>query len=172
MNNLLAMWFISAFLTCFVYVYGLLWDNPKYLLWQQVTPNSKQSSCVPQAQTFHLFSAQTQSKMHHDIYRLPLPGVTHKLEAGHWHPQTSKAPHPPRLFRLAVCFSIVDSNDYTWSLKSCMCGFIFWFKECLRTTVVTINNFSHHVAGHHCQVPQVRISHTIWKHKWHTWQLV
>lgn len=51
----------------------------------------------------------------------------------------------------------------TWSIKSCMCGFILrnvWEQQ-LRQSITSI---SHHVAGHHCQVPQVFVSQTISPH--------
>lgn len=132
------MWFISAFfLTCFVYVYGLLWDNPKCVLWQQVAPKSKQSSCVPQALTFHLFSGNTNTNTsfigsHCEVSPISLRQGRALTPTG----MEGGMPTPIiQSSSKAVCFPVVDSNDYTWSLKSCMCGFIFWFKECLRSTV-------------------------------------
>lgn len=119
-----------------------------FLLWWQVTPNNKQSSCASRALTFHSFSTKT-----HVIHNLEQGSDTLKLWRGHIHPNVQFSSNP-------VFFNRWFLNDYICSLKSCV---VTSFG--VQITRVTLNNLksclSHHVAGHHCQVPQVFISNTI-----------
>ncbi len=92
------------------------------------------------------------------IHNLETPD-TLKLQRGHIHPNLQFSSKP-------VFFSRWFLNYYICSLKSCVVAYLG-----IQITRVTLNNvkscLSHHVAGHHCQVPQVFISHTIWKQKWY-----
>ncbi len=121
------------------------------------------TNSASRALTFHSFSTKT-----HVIHRFPLRTAIHNLEQGsdtlklwrgHIHPNVQFSSNP-------VFFNRWLLNDYICSLKSCV---VTSFG--VQITRVTLNNLksclSHHVAGHHCQVPQVFISNTIWKHKWH-----
>lgn len=81
---------------------------------------------------------------------------TLKLWRGHINPNVQFSSKP-------VFFNRWLLNDYICSLESCV---VTSFGD--QITRVTLNNLksclSHHVAGHHCQVPQVFISHTICPH--------